>query len=82
VRFILDHNLSPRLARALDALSADHEVVHKRDKFDPRASDVEWLGTLGSEEDWVIVSGDLRISRNRDELVAWLESGCTAFFLE
>jgi hypothetical protein len=83
VKLPLDNNLSPKLARALDALSQpEHEVHHMREKFDPKTPDTKWIQQLGTEGGWVIVSGDLRISRNRDELDAWLESGLTAFFLE
>ena len=43
--------------------------------------DQEWLATLAEEGDWVIVSGDPRITRGKHERQAWLESGLTAFFL-
>jgi hypothetical protein len=83
VKLLLDNNLSPKLARALHALSQpEHEVHHLRDLFDPKTPDEEWLQQLGAEGGWVIVSGDLRISRNKDELNAWFESGMTAFFLD
>jgi hypothetical protein len=83
VRFFLDNNLPPRLARALNELSKpEHEVVHLREKFQPDTSDTTWLHTLASEGDWVIVSGDLRITRLPHEQKAWQESGLTAFFLE
>ena len=81
MRFLLDNNLSPRLAAALNELSND-EVAHLRRKFQPNTPDVEWITALGEEGDWTIVSGDLRISKNKVEVDAWLESGCTAFFLE
>lgn len=84
MKFFFDHNLPPRIARALHELSKDdgHSVVANRDKFDPRTPDVEWIRVLGEEGDWVIVSGDRRISRNPAELEVWMESGCTAFFLD
>lgn len=44
------------------------------------AEDEEWIRALGKEGDWIIVSGDLRITRNPLERKAWLESGLTAFF--
>jgi hypothetical protein len=82
VKFFLDNNLPPALARALHELSTPHEVTHLREKFKADTPDVDWIQALASERDWVIVSGDIRISRNRDELRAWSESGLTAFFLE
>lgn len=48
--------------------------------FDRDASDVHWISALAEEPDWVIVSGDPRISRSRAEQAAWHESGLTAFF--
>lgn len=49
--------------------------------FSRDTPDIEWISKLGDEGDWIIVSGDLRISRNKAERKAWLESGLTAFFL-
>jgi hypothetical protein len=38
------------------------------------------IRALGAEGDWIIVSGDPRISRGQAERAAWIESGLTAFF--
>lgn len=84
MRFFLDNCLAPAFARALDALAeaaAYPSVVHSRSKFPPATTDVEWIRALGRERDWVIVSGDPRITRHRHEREAWVESGLTAFFL-
>jgi hypothetical protein len=43
---------------------------------------VKWIKSLGVEKDWVIVSCDLRITKNAAERAAWRESGLTAFFLK
>lgn len=48
--------------------------------FDEATPDVEWIQTIGQQGDWVIISGDLRITRNRVERRVWIESGLTAFF--
>jgi len=37
---------------------------------------------LAKEEDWVIVSGDLRIRKNPHEIAAWRSAGHTIFFLK
>ena len=50
--------------------------------FDADTPDVTWIRTLGEERNWVIVSGDLRISRIPAEREAWRASGLTAFFLK
>src|SRR5438105_12997955 len=60
----------------------DHEVVHLRDKFKPNEEDVVWMKALAAEEDWVIITADVRISRNPHEVRAWREAGHTIFFLK
>lgn len=84
MNFFIDNNLPPALAHALDALSKreGHHVHAKRDKFPPNTPDVEWLGELAREGDWVILSEDRNILRKPHELAARMESGLTAFFLE
>jgi hypothetical protein len=85
VRSFLDNTMSPALARAVAELernSDQHDVVHLRDKFRANTPDVEWITALGAERDWVIISGDLHISRNKAERQAWIDSRLTAFFLK
>lgn len=84
MRFFLDNTLPPPLAEALHALcrSDSHEVRHLRDRFQPDTDDVVWINTLAQEGDWIIISGDPRITKNPHERVAWLTSGLTAFFLK
>jgi hypothetical protein len=83
VKFFLDNCVSVAMARALRELAKAQslEVVHLSDRFSRDITDVEWIGALEPKE-WVIVSGDSRISRNRAEKAAWHESGLTAFFLD
>jgi hypothetical protein len=57
-----------------------HAIFHLRDKFSDDTPDVEWLGSLAEEGDWIVISADLRISRNPVEKATWKESGLTAFF--
>jgi hypothetical protein len=85
VKFFFDNMMSEHLARAVAEIELGHDrntVVHLSEKFDRSISDVDWISALGQERDWVIVSGDLRISRNPAERRAWLESGLTTFFLK
>jgi hypothetical protein len=83
VRFFVDNNIAPAIARALHALASfdDHEVHHLKDRFDRSADDVVWLTDLGREGDWGILSGDHRITKRPHERQVWLDSGLTAFFL-
>ena len=82
MKFFLDNNLSPRFAQALEALEGEggNQVVHLRSKFSANAEDVDWIRSLAAEGNWVIISGDMRISQREGEREAWLNSGMTAFF--
>jgi hypothetical protein len=84
VKFFFDNCLAPSFARALNIFGETQgypQITHPRDKFKPHTKDPTWIRALGEEGDWVIVSGDPRISRGRHEREAWLESGLTAFFM-
>lgn len=83
MKFFLDNNLSPKLARCLHVLvQPDHEVVHLKERFAANTPDETWMRTLAGEEDWVIISMDTRILRNPHETKAWQEAGHTTFFLK
>ncbi|MER9535231.1 hypothetical protein NKI53_05080 [Mesorhizobium sp. M0586] len=50
MKALVDENLSPALARSLNALFAgEHEIVHIREKFGPGVKDVAWIGQLSTE---------------------------------
>lgn len=61
MKLLLDHNLSPKLARALQALFDDHEVVSLRDKFRDQTPDEEWITALDREGGWAVLTKDLRL---------------------
>jgi hypothetical protein len=86
VRLLVDHNISPYIARALAAIAEPdgHQVQAKFDKFDGNTSvpDIEWLGLLGDEGGWAFVSDDHRIYRNPQERSAMLAARVIGFFLE
>ncbi|HZF03367.1 MAG TPA: hypothetical protein VE932_03435 [Patescibacteria group bacterium] len=85
MRLFLDNTTSPYLARAVAVLEEGSDrlqVTHLREKFASNTPDIVWINALGTEKDWVIISGDLRITRNAAEREAWRESGLTAFFLK
>ena len=83
MKFFLDNNLPPAWAEALNALAGTdkHTVHHLRELFPPNVADVDWINQLASEGGWVVISGDLRITRNQHEREAWLRSGMVAFFM-
>ncbi len=83
MKFFLDNNLSPKLAKSLNALvEPEHQVIHLKDRFPADTSDEEWMLALAKETDWVIISGDIQITKNRAEIEAWKAAGHTTFFLK
>jgi hypothetical protein len=83
VRFFLDNNLPPQFCAVLGSLDTDNKFVHLRERFAPSAPDQEWLPVLASEGDWIVVSGDVRISKSEKLREAWKEAApkLTTFFL-
>ena len=87
MKIVVDENLPPALARALQAIFlqaifvAEHEIIYLRDRFGPRVTDLEWIETLSRESRWVIISGDRRITRNKAEYNAFRASTLIGFFL-
>lgn len=83
MKFFLDNNLPPAWAPALNALAGteQHSVHHLREKFAPDVTDIDWINRLATEGGWTIISGDIRITRNRHEREAWLQSGLVGFFM-
>ncbi len=79
---MVDENLPPALAKSLAALFAGkHEIVHLREKFGAAAKDTEWIGALTAEGQWVIISADRRITKNKAEQQAFKSSKLVGFFL-
>ncbi|MCX7899525.1 MAG: hypothetical protein N2444_05500, partial [Methylocystis sp.] len=82
MKVLVDENLPPTLARALDTLfGEEHSVIHLRDKFGPAVKDAEWIETLSREGRWVVISADRRITRNRAEYHAFHNSRLIGFFM-
>lgn len=83
MKFFFDNNLAAKLAHGLNEMvEPGHQVVHLRDKFAPNVEDIVWMKALAAEEEWVIITADVRISRNPHEVRAWREAGHTIFFLK
>lgn len=57
-----------------------HDLHHLREFFHADTKDVDWIRELGTDGEWIIISGDPRITRSKAERAAWQESGLTAFF--
>jgi len=83
VKFFFDNNLAIKLAHGLDQMvQPQHHVIHLRDEFLPNVEDAVWMRVLAKEEDLVIITADVAISRNPHEVEAWKEAGHTVFFLK
>lgn len=83
MRFFLDNNLAPKLARGFHQfVLGEHEVVHLRDRFSQDTPDVEWMRALAAESPWIILSRDVAIGHNPHKVEAWKAAGHTIFFLK
>lgn len=83
MKLLFDNNVSPKVARAIDALISPHDMaIPLRDKFAQNAKDIDWIAALGREGGWSVISGDLRITKNKAEKAAWLQTDLVGFFME
>jgi hypothetical protein len=81
LKLLLDHNLSPRIARSLQALFDQHEIVALRDKFSGNTPDPEWIEALDRERGWAVLTMDLRIRTRPHERAALDRTAIVYFFL-
>ncbi|MGN6319223.1 DUF5615 family PIN-like protein [Trinickia sp.] len=82
MKFLVDNNLPPALARALHALSEpdDHSVVHLREKFAPNTKDSDWIEALARESGWSVITHD-KLNKGL-EREALRRAGLLVFFLD
>lgn len=82
MKVFFDENLSPVLAKALNALFAgEHDVIHIRERFGPSVEDREWIEQMSADGKWIVISGDRRIFRSRATQSAFRHSRLIGFFL-
>ena len=85
MNIFIDNNLSPALARSLNGFLEERDegkAVHLRDKFDPATKDETWIKALKKENcDWIVISADLKITKNKAEKEAWREAKLKGFFV-
>ena len=86
MRVFFDNCTSPVLASTLHgfASSANHTAVHIKDADCGRhATDMEWIAMLASDAThrWVVVTGDIRLSKNKAERAAFRSAGLFRFVL-
>ncbi|TET51643.1 MAG: hypothetical protein E3J64_06500 [Anaerolineales bacterium] len=83
MKFFFDNCMPLRLAEALDLLIQPdaHKAVHLRKRFAPAIKDEVWVPALGRESGWIVISGDLRITRTPQVKKAWIDSRLPGFFM-
>lgn len=82
MKLLVDHNLPPKLARALHIIfePAD-QVVALRDKFGRSdLTDEEWIVRLGKEGGWAVLSKDLNIAKRKQSRDLFVGAGLVGFF--
>ena len=83
MKFFFDNNLAAKIAKGLNGfVSPDHQVVHLREGFAANTEDAVWMKELSEQENWIIITADVRIGKNPHEIAAWKQAGHTIFFLK
>ena len=83
MKFFFDNNLAAKIAKGLNGfVSPEHQVVHLKEQFAANTDDAVWMAQLTQQEDWVIITADIRIGKNPHEIEAWKAAGHTIFFLK
>lgn len=82
MKLLVDHNLPPRLAAALHTIfEPTHEIVALRSKFGRSdLKDEEWIGALGKEGGWAVLSADMAIAKKKPSRDLFLGAGLVGFF--
>lgn len=85
MKLLLNNNLPPALAHALNELTARewdslHQVTHLRDRFTATTPDTEWIASLSQEEGWVVITHD-RLNKGL-EREALKRAGLKVFLLD
>lgn len=82
MKLLLDNNLAPRIAKALNALfDNQHRIVALRDLLAADTPDVAWITTLDREGGWAVLTRDLHIRTRPHERAALDRSHIVFFFL-
>lgn len=85
MRVFFDNCTTPVLAETLNGYlrHRDDSASHIRDLPCGRhAADLEWMAYLaGTGDDWLVVTGDRRIQKNKAERAAFRQAGLKGFVL-
>jgi predicted nuclease of predicted toxin-antitoxin system len=82
VKLLVDHNLPPRLASALNEIfKPEDTIVALREKFGRSdLKDEEWIPELGREGGWAVLSADMNIARKKPSRDLFVAAGLVGFF--
>jgi hypothetical protein len=82
VKFFVDNNLPPSLAKALHALSEPltHTVAHLKQRFPHNTIDSDWIDVLSNEGGWSVVTHD-KLNKGLEREVL-RRAGLVVFFLD
>lgn len=78
MKFIVDNNIGPGVARGMRCFGED--VTHLTEHFRDDVSDPEWLARAG-RKGWFVLTRDDRIRSRPNELAAVKQHGIGLFFL-
>ena len=81
MKLLVDHNLSPAIARSLQHLFPNHTFVALCDRFPSDISDTGWMAELDREGGWAALTKDIRIQFRPHERLALDRSKILFFFL-
>jgi len=82
LKILIDATLSPRIARALDALlKPAHSVMHVSDLGSAQTTDQHILDFLRSVDDAVVIGTDLDLVDHPHRVAALREWNCPVFLL-
>ncbi len=76
--FILDENISYRIARGFSAFGEN--VDHINDLFPRGTNDVDWIREINGN--WILITNDYNINKKPHEARALLEAGLSVFFID
>jgi hypothetical protein len=81
LKLLLDNNLSPALARSLQPLFPEFQIIALREKFPANVLDVEWINALSAEGGWAALTAERRLKTRPHERLALDRSRIVFFFL-
>lgn len=80
--FIIDENLPPRVAQALNALAGRHEhrVFHVQEKYAKGIKDVDLIKLIGKDK-LILITNDLKMKTRSNEFTLLKDEGVSAFLI-